>query len=204
MPELSNIQTYERLSDNDFKPSIEKFIKVLERIGVWNTELKNDFDSLKWNVEDNGFVYFSNSDNGFYQTSFSEIKVRPLLMAWTTAIDKTFKDNWISNVLLIETETIRDFKKGKYKELTFEFIKKLVKEMSTEFDQTGIYFTDEAQDGGVFNGIRTTDRNKLWNFDYVLIPKKLKELYEEKPNNYNIHESDNWIETWNSNNWNEK
>ncbi|MCI2230470.1 hypothetical protein MC378_14920 [Polaribacter sp. MSW13] len=204
MPELSNIQTYEKLNGNDFKPSIEKFAKVLKRIGVWNTEIKKDFESLKWEVEDNGFVYFSNSDSGFYKTLFSEIKVRPLVMAWTPAIDKTFKDNWISCDLLIETETIRNFENGNYKELTFEFIKKLVKEMAMEFDKTGIYFTDEAQDGEDFDGIRTTDRNKIWNFDYALIPKKLKELYGEKPNNYKINETDNWIETWNSDNWNEK
>ena len=76
--------------------------------------------------------------------------------------------------------------------------------MAREFDQTGIYFTDEAQDGEDFDGIRTTDRNKLWNFDYALIPKKLKELYGEKPMNYKLNETDNWIESWNLDNWTEK
>ncbi|GGH45560.1 hypothetical protein IA57_04125 [Mangrovimonas yunxiaonensis] len=204
MPELSNIQTYEKLNGNDIKPSVQKFAKVLERIGIWNSDLKEQFESLKWTEEDNGFVYLSNSDFGFYKTNFSEIKVRPLLMAWTPAIDKTFKNNWISCDLLIETETIRNFENGNYKELTFELIKKLVKEMAKEFSETGIYFTDEAQDGEDFDGIRTIDQNKLWNFDYALIPKKLKELYGENPKNYNINETDNWIESWNSDNWNEK
>jgi len=203
MPELSNIQTYEKLNGNDFKPSIKKFKKVLERIGIWNAEIKKGFESLNWKVEDNGFVYFSNSDNGFYKPTFSEIKVRPLIMAWTPAIDDTFKDNWISCDLLIETEMIRDYKSGNYKDFTFSLIKRLVKEMATEFDQTGIYFTDEAQDGEDFDGIRTTDRNKLWNFDYAIIPKKLKELYGEKPMNYKSNETDNWIESWNSDNWTE-
>jgi len=204
MPEISNIQTYEKLIGNDYKPTLTKFAKVLERIGVWNKEIKESFDSLKWKVEDNGFVYFSNSDIGFYKTKFSKIKVRPLVMAWTPAIDKTFENNWISCDLHIKTETIRDFKNGKYKGQTISIIEKLVNEMATEFDQTGIYFTDEIQDGEDFDGIRTTDRNKLWNFDYALIPKKLKELYGEKPMNYKLNETDNWIESWNLDNWTEK
>ncbi|MFB9054631.1 hypothetical protein ACFFVB_16200 [Formosa undariae] len=204
MPELSNIQTYEKLNGDEIKPSIQKFTKVLERIGIWNSDLEKQFESLEWKEEDNGFVYFPNAYFGFHKTDFSEIKIRPHLLAWTPAIDKTFKDNWISCELLIETGTIRNSENGNYKELTFEFIKKLAKEMATEFNQTGIYFTDEAQDGEDFDGIRTTDSNKLWSFDYALIPKKLKELYGEKPKNYNINESDNWIESWNSNNWNEK
>lgn len=204
MPELSNIQTFEKLNGHDFKPSIEKFIKVLERIGVWNAEIKSDFDALKWKVEDNGFVYFSNSGTVFHKTSFSDIYVRPLIMAWTPAIDETFKNTWISCDLLIETETIWDSKNGKYKESTFEFIKKLVNEMATEFEQTGVYFTNEAQDGEDFDGIRMTDRNKLWSFDYAIIPKKMKELYGEKPSNFSINETDNWIESWNSDNWIDK
>jgi len=204
MPELSNIQTYEKLNGNNIKPSIEKFAKVLARIGVWNPDLEKQFESLEWKVEDDGFVYFSNSNFGFFKTHFSEIKVCPHVLVWTPAIDKTFKDNWISCDLLIETETIRNFENGNYKELTFEFIKLLVKEMATEFDETGIYFTDEAQDGEDFDGIRATDRNKLWNFDYALIPKKLKELYVEKPENYKINETDHWMETWNPDHWNEK
>lgn len=204
MPELSNIQTYEKLNGYDIKPSIEKFAKILARIGVWNTDIEKQFEALEWKVEDNGFVYLSNSDFGYFKTHFSEIKVRPHLLAWTPEIDKTFKDNWISFDLLIESQTIRNFENGNYKELTYEFIKKLVKEMATEFEETGIYFTDEAQDGEDFDGIRTTDRNKLWNFDYALIPNKLKELYGEKPNNYKIYGTGNWIESWNSDNWNEK
>jgi len=204
MPEFSNIQTYEKLNGNDIKPSIKKFAKVLARIGVWNSEIEKQFDLLEWKVEDNGFVYLSNSDFGFRKNNFSDIKVRPNLLAWTPAIDKTFKSNWISFDLLIETGTIRDFQNGNYKELTFGFVKKLVKEMATEFNQTGVYFTDEAQDGEDFDGIRESDRNKLWNFDYALIPKKLKELYGEKPNNYGTKETENWIESWNQDNWNEK
>ncbi|WP_055442529.1 hypothetical protein [Lacinutrix himadriensis] len=202
MPELSNIQTYEKLIGNDYKPTLKKFTKVLKQIGVWNAEIKKDFDSLKWKIEDNGFVFFSNSDYGFYKTTFSEIKVRPLIMAWTPAIDKTFKENWISCDLLIESQTINDYKNGKYKDFVFSLVTRLVKEMAKEFNQTGIYFTDEAQDGEDFDGIRTTDKNKLWNFDYALIPNKLKELYGEKPNNYNIKETANWIESWNLENWN--
>jgi hypothetical protein len=185
-------------------PTVVRFTKVLERIGILNSDLKKQFNLLEWKVEDNGFVYLTNSEFGYYKTNFSEISIRPLVTALTPAIDKTFKGNWISCELLIETGMIRNFENGNYYESSFEFIRNLVNEIATEFNQTGIYFTDEAQDGEDFDGIRTTDRNKLWNFDYALIPNKLKELYGEKPNNYKIYETGNWIESWNSDNWNEK
>ncbi len=39
MPELSNIQTYEKIIDADFRPTLEKFSRVLKRIGLWIVDL---------------------------------------------------------------------------------------------------------------------------------------------------------------------
>ena len=62
---------YEKLNGYDIKPSIEKFAKILARIGVWNTDIEKHFEALEWKVEDNGFVYLSNSGFGFLKTHFS-------------------------------------------------------------------------------------------------------------------------------------
>lgn len=204
MPELSNIQTYIQLNGNDFEPTIHKFAEVLKRIGIWNEEVKSNFDALEWKVEDNGFVHFSGTDMGFYQTNFSDVKVRPLIMVWTPAIDHIFHSYWISCDLLIETEAIRDLKTGHYKEGIMELVKKLVKELAIQFDETGVYFTNEAQDGEDFDGIRMADKSKLWKFDYALIPQIMKVLYGVKPKNFKVIESGNWIECWNLNEWMEK
>lgn len=201
MPELNNIQTYEKLKGSDFKPTLERFSKVLNRIGLWNNEIKNAFESFEWKIEDDGYVYSSINAIGSYPTRFSDIKVRPLVVAWTPAIDESFEENWISCDLLIESENIRNHINGYYKDIAFPLVKKLVKEMSIEFYQTGIYFTDEAQDGRDFNGIRTNGNEELWSFDYALIPNKLTELYRDKPYNYGVNKTDNWIESWNLENW---
>ncbi len=68
--------------------------------------------------------------------------------------------------------------------------------MQMEFRQTGIYFTDEAQDGSDFNGIRCNDSSKLWQFDYAFIPNTLESLYSKKPDTHNIKRHENYFETW--------
>jgi hypothetical protein len=76
-------------------------------------------------------------------------------------------DNWISCELLIQTGDLRN---GDYLEKTYELVEELSYEMAKEFRQTGVYFTDKAQDGQDFERLRTKDKGNLWQFDYALIP----------------------------------
>lgn len=185
MPELSNIQTYVKLNDTQFKPSITKFSNILKRLGVWNDTIKTDLESLKWKIENNGMGYFSNPKMEFLPTHLN-IKVKPLIIAWSPAIDKTFKGNWISFELLIETATIKNLEGNKYKKGALETVKKLATEMAIDFTETGIFFTNESQDGEEFDGLRTGDKNLLWNFDYAIIPSSLLHLYRQKPTQFTI------------------
>jgi hypothetical protein len=56
--------------------------------------------------------------------------------------------------LLMKTEDLRN---ERYFEMSYDFVKTLTFEMQREFRQTGIFFTDEVQDGQDFDGIRTKD-----------------------------------------------
>jgi len=204
MPELSNIQTFEKLSGENYKPTLDKFANVLKRIDLWNNEMKSAFDSFEWKVEDNGFVYSSITETGFYKTKYSDIPVRPLFMVYTKGLDKTFRDNWIVADLLIETERLRDFRTGEFKAETYGLVKSLTKEFATEFCHTGTYFTDEAQDGEDFDGIRIPDPTKLWQFDYSIIPKGLIDLYKTKPDSHEIIETNDYFESWFTKRWKDK
>src|SRR5688572_488915 len=155
MPELSNIQTFEKLNGTEYKPTLDKFELVLRSIGLWNEEIKKAFDDFEWNVEDNGFIYSSIVQLGHFKTKYSDIKVRPLVMVYTPTIDSSFTDNWMTCDLLIEAEDLRN---ERYFERSYDFVETLTFEMQKEFNQTGTYFTDEAQDGQDFDGLRTKDK----------------------------------------------
>lgn len=203
MPELSNIQTYEKLIGADYQSTLDRFKTVLQRIDLWNDEVKKAFDEFVWKVEDNGFVY-SSVQVGHFVTKLSDIPVRPLVLVYTSAIDKSINDNWIVCDLLIEAEKLRSFETGDYHKTTYDFVKALTLEMYTEFKQTGIYFTDEAQDGQDFDGVRNINKEKLWQFDYAIIPLTLEQTYSSPPLTHKIIRHDNYLEAlyidrWTSN-----
>ena len=198
MPELSNIQTFEKLVGTDFKPTLDKFELVLRRIELWNDEIEKEFRAFEWKEEDNGFVYSSIMQLGHFKTKYSDIKVRPLVMVYTPAIDSSFKDNWMDCDLLIETE---DLRQEDYFEKSYDFIEILTLEMFKEFRQTGIYFTDEAQDGQDFDGLRTGDKSKLWQFDYAMVPVTLKDIYRDIPTTHRVVERDNGLEIFYKERW---
>ena len=125
-------------------------------------------------------------------------------MGYTPTIDKTFKENWIACDLLIESSELRNDKTGKYSDFTYPFVKRLTIEMSKRFNQTGVYFTDEAQEGQDFDGIRTLDIKSFWEFDYAIIPEHLKNLYKSPPETHKIQETDNGLESWYAERWKAK
>jgi hypothetical protein len=198
MPELSNIQTFEKLNGTDYKPPLAKFEFVLKRIGLWNEEIEKEFNGFEWKVEDNGFVYSSITQAQHFKTNFSDVKVRPLVMIYTPAIDSSFKDNWITCDLLLKTW---DLRQGDYFEKSYDLVETLTCEMFKEFKQTGVYFTDEVQDGQDFKGLRTNDKTKLWQFDYALLPLALKHIYGDSPSTHQVIERDNALEIYYKDRW---
>jgi hypothetical protein len=93
MPELHNIQTFEKLNGTNYKPVLDKFESVLRQIGLWNSEIEKEFKGFIWKVEDNGFVYSSLTQAGHFKTKYSDIKVRPHILIYTPAIDSSIVDN---------------------------------------------------------------------------------------------------------------
>jgi len=204
MPELSSLQTYMKIREENLKPTLDKISAVLKRIELWNEEIENILEVFQWEVEDNGFIYSSGSKLGYYQTKYGKVLVRPLIMIYTKAIDKSFEEHWITFQLLIKTQDLRDNKTEEYSNTAFVAIELLANEIYKDFTETGVYFTDEAQDGVDFDGLRLSDSSKLWNFDYAIIPKKLFHQYSKRPNDYKFIEYMEHAESWNYNIWNRR
>ena len=201
MPELSNIQTFEKIEGTNFLPTLGRFSKVLKTLGLWNNEVATAFDSFEWKVEDNGFVYSSGIGIDYLSLNSSQVRIRPLFSGYTADIDQTFEENWFGCQLLIPTEDLRDFGNLEYNSYTFDIVKLLSEAMHKEFKQTGVYFTDEAQDGEDFDGLRCDNTSFVWQFDYALIPMNLKHFYENLPDTHCMRLSDTNIEAWKKDVW---
>ena len=203
MPELNNIQTYEKIDGLNFKPTLERFCKVIRNVDLWNEEVEEAFEKFEWKVEENGFVYSSIIQLKPIFSKSLNVEIRTLVMAYTPEIDDTFKDNWILCEFLIEAEKLRSFESGEFYNTTYQIVKFLASEMQKEFQQTGVYFTDEAQDGEDFDGIRNSNFSRLWQFDYALIPLALENIYRKKPKTHNLRINKNGFEVWNMYRWKE-
>ena len=93
MPELNNIQTYEKIEGENYRPTLDRFSRVLKNIGLWNIEIREAFETFKWDVEDNGFVYGTTSYLKPITSVFSDIRIRPLVTGYTPQIDPSFNAN---------------------------------------------------------------------------------------------------------------
>lgn len=202
MPQLSNIQTYEKLEGSDYLPTLTRFANVLKNIGIWNNELQKFFASVRLEDDIDGGVCFSiNPPRHYFCSKFSsEIKIWPYFTVYSSVTDPTFTHNWICCELLMESEFLRNRTDGKNYYHVLSLVRNLAKEMFKEFSQP-VFFTDEAQDGEDFDGIRTIDKNNLWNFDYAVIPLSLQTLYDTIPRTHRISMHDSYIEAFYCDNW---
>jgi len=195
MPELCYIQTYEKIVGSKYRPTLDRFCNVLKNIDLWNDEIKEAFDNFDWNDEEKSFTYSAISQLGYFTSKLSGVQIRPCVILNS--------DNWISCNFLIDADELRSFAYG-FHIYTYDLVKRLVFEMQKEFKQTGIYFTDEIQDGLEFEGINCNNPAKLWQFDYAVIPLTLEEVYSNKPMTHFIKRHDNYFETWYITRWNNK
>ena len=203
MPELSNIQTFIELKDKDYSSALEPFKQVLINLEAWNEQTERAFKNPDWRDED-GFVFSELMNLEERTTKYSGIRIRPLVHVWTPKVDPTLRSNWISCDLLIESdELIDNYSTGQFREYTFDFVEHLAFEMTNNLG-TPTYFTNEADDGEPFDGLRTANQNELWSFDYALIPVELSNLYSTPPDTHQIRMNGQFLECWKTELWRSK
>ena len=47
MPDLSNIQTYEKIENSNLRLPIERFCRVLKSIELWTDDIRTEFDDFE-------------------------------------------------------------------------------------------------------------------------------------------------------------
>lgn len=124
---------------------------------------------------------------------------------WNNEIKTAFNDfKWdIEDGFVYSSiaQELRNFTDGQFSSLTYNLVKSLTFEMHKEFKQTGIYFTNEAQDSSDFEGVRCNNSAQLWQFDYALIPLVLEKLYSKIPPTHKVKRHESYLEAWSIDTW---
>jgi hypothetical protein len=201
MSDLYNIQTFLKIEGSDYQPIFDKFCKFLQKIGVWNEEIKHAFDKFEWKVQSNGYVYSTITQLNYVPLKPVNIKVKPLVMIYTPALGHGFKDNWICCELVMKASDLWSEKYEQFLPGALKLIKSLSLIMHKEFPETAIYFTDEEQDEEDFHAVRNNRKNELWQFDYALIPLSVSDVYFNLPKTHRIKHHKNYMVAWDFEKW---
>jgi hypothetical protein len=159
-------------------------VLFLRRIGIHDDEVNNRVELIDLKPDADRNLSTSLMDSNLYSINYTSFKVRPHVIIYERGLDETFKDHWVSIELLIQAEDLYDQKTNKVNVNAQVEIKRLMLELQREFQESAIYFTDEAQEGIDFDGIRMNDSSLLWNFDAALIPHSMKEQYDNPPSQF--------------------
>lgn len=185
MPEYSQIQTYIKCNKETLIDNIEQFQLLLNEIGFSDNYILENFNNIEWIEEDNGFVYtgcnFKAKDisyNGF------TLNLRPLVLGWTPRISEDIKECWLEVELLFNTEDIiSNYKNPNFKEKINKIIIGHMMSFSKFFSETGVYFTNEDNDGLPWEAL-TGMEDYLWAFNIAVIPRNLENIYLNPPKKF--------------------
>jgi hypothetical protein len=203
MGEISNIQTYAKVTEANYQLALDKFALALKAIGLWNDAIAESMASFKWERDDVGAVFSTFTAPPDYAARVHDMQVSPYVFICLLTGAQKSDDYWLAFNLYLETEELQNFYNGEYYQETYPLIKHLTLAMHKELDQTGVYFTDELQDMEALEAFSEKDLSKLWEFDYAIIPNHLAMLYSKPPSTHTIKKHEIFIEAWYSDRWKE-
>jgi hypothetical protein len=82
MPELSNIQTFEKIDGFNIKPVLNRYKNFLNNIDLWNEEIKSSFDNFKL-INDDGFVFTNLMELNFFSSKNFNVNIRPNVLVYS-------------------------------------------------------------------------------------------------------------------------
>lgn len=178
MPEYSHIQTCVRCDAGNFTSVLKEFAVFLSRVGLDNSYFCR---GLEWELADNGFMYQGgNADAEEVPVEGLSLHVRPYVVGLTPEVFPELAESWLEINLLFRTEEIEaDYRTGELRDGVKHYIWDMMREFSTHFTQSAVYFTSEATDGKPWEAIITGSNAELWSFDAAVIPQELFERYEQ-------------------------
>lgn len=189
MPEYSHIQTYIQCDRFNFQDVISLFSEVIDSLGL-NSKYFND--ELEWKVSENGFIYVGGSTTPqLYDNNGFQLHFRPYVVGWTPEVIEELKESYLEISILLWTEEIEhDRRTGLLRSQHQSLIWRIMNKFFEEFNQTGVFFTNEVMDGVPLEAIVSVNEEGLWAFDAAILPVHLFDLYKYFPEGFFIYKDD--------------
>lgn len=184
MPEYHQIETYLDIR-NTFEEAISNCASFFNELGWLNSDFRDWLSSVSWDVAED-FIVYSGTHGPTIENLVGDemLKIRVIFLGWTPKAIPSLRNNCLKLELLIETEEIEDqtsWPQIKYLPKKSAFIWALMKKASNHFEDYGVFFTDEAQDGRPWKGIIENNETKKWQFDLAIVGDKYKALFIPSP-----------------------
>ncbi|MCC3649378.1 hypothetical protein JGK52_22285 [Cytobacillus oceanisediminis] len=186
MGEYKYIQTYTRYSNTEnFQQILGNFRHLLLKIGLSLDEIDNWLSNITWSLDDSRIGSVESilpKQNKLLELDHSKLNVRASIIIWTDNIGSyLLEEPWVELLVMVK------LKDQSYTNDFSNLEKVLVKIMSLfneTFQETGVYITNEMQDGEAFIGLLGNGDEKLWAFDCAIIPLHYYPLYENVPKDF--------------------
>lgn len=207
MPELHRLQTCIPLSGADFAPVLARFANVLRELGVWNADVQAAFARFHLTPSPAGMfpggIYSTVSELAHYHSPQFPVAIRPHVTVWNEAVLPELPGIELELTLLLETTalTVAEHDQYHYRPGIQTAVQRLARRLHAAFPHTGIYFTDEAQDGRDISALRDDEPDELWQFDYALLPTAVAARYPPAPATHHTGADPGYVEAWYTGRW---
>lgn len=184
-----------RLSNEEkFHQILYNFRRFLLQLGLSTDEVKRWESTITWTVNDFGLITIQSipfSDEILLELNHMKFKVFPSIIVWTDHIDSyVLEEPWVELLIMVKPEVQTSFDFNSECEKVFFNIMSM---FSKIFQETGVYVTNEMQDGEAFLGLVSRKEEKFWEFDYAIIPSHHNRLYQNIPLDFRKYTVSNGI-----------
>ncbi|RTQ44711.1 hypothetical protein EJV47_27345 [Hymenobacter gummosus] len=203
MPELHRLQLRLPVPDDGFEPVLTRFAGVLRGLGIWPAEVQQAFAGFHLRPAADGCIYSTAAGLDYYFSPLFPAPLRPHVWVWNAAVVPELPGIELDLALLVETAalTLIEHDRYHYRPGVQAAAQALARRLHAAFPQAGIYFTDEAQAGVDFDGLRYDDPAQLWQFDYALLPPAVAARYPAPPPTHRLDAGPAYAEAWYAARW---
>jgi hypothetical protein len=185
LAKYEQIQTYARyINKENFQRVLQSYRQLLLQIGLSNYDVNKWISGITRSVDDFGINYIETnyiSHNMILEMDLCRMNVCVSILIWTNETISYLKEPWVEILLRIKPEEqINEEYESELENIIWE----IMSIISGEFQETGVYGTNEMQDGEAFIGLAANLKEKLWAFNRAIIPHHHHLHYQNMPEDF--------------------
>lgn len=179
MPEISQIQTCVPFDAEGISARMEAFGTWLAGYGG-PPQLATTLQRMEWRFDDDGYLDAGLDDFSISAgTGTARLTAQPGITGFSPRYLPELDAPWVEFSLAMDTESLCDPETGRYRDRYFQPLLDLMLGLFEISGESGVYFTNEWDDGEAWLGVIDGDAERAWQFDIGVIPRSLLTTYQE-------------------------